>query len=321
MNKQEFVNVLFDEDDTIGVCPNEKAFAKEVSRDAFVNTGGNFFVINAIKGGRKAVNVTSFRNFLVEFDGMELEKQRPYVDSIGMPFSTQVYSGGKSYHFIISLEESLSSETEYKHFANYIQNVVKTSDTSTKSCVKLSRLPDAYRAEKGKFQELVEVKTRVKNSDLFAWLDKYPESVPQVDTGTHVTSSPDGRGSIVETLDWYVLEYLKAGYTSGLRTFVRCPLCADDGYDKHEDNMCIDHSNKYFHCFKNSGHNKYQLARMIALRREHSNPVEDEWKRHNEQKKKALELPKSIPETKTHDDKYYDEMDAFIKEMELDKKE
>lgn len=293
MDRLDFGKVLFDETDTIVVCAYQQDRGKETDLANFANTPGQFFVINAAKGGRKGENVTSFRNFLIEFDEMSLEAQMEYVKAIQMPYSTALYSGGKSVHFIISLETPLTDVGQYDHFSTYLHNVVKKADPSTKSSCKLSRYPNVRRTETGKLQEVKEIRGRVKNQDFISWLEQHSDCVPRQKSVT--TNFPSGRESVIDILDWYVLEYLKASYRpNSVRTFVRCPICADEGCDTREDNMCITHDSKYFHCFKNTDHDKKQLSRMIYLKRDlgdaRSDSAAEEWKRHNEEKMRVADV-------------------------------
>jgi hypothetical protein len=123
--------------------------------------GRNFFSINALdpkvdhnptenyhdpaKPRRADKNVICYRNFLIEFDKMPLEEQQTYVETIKLPFSTCTFSGGKSYHFIISLEEPLQDAKQYAIMAARLQKAVVCADKATKNPSRLSRTPGALR--------------------------------------------------------------------------------------------------------------------------------------------------------------------------------
>src|SRR4051812_43576848 len=64
------------------------------------------------RGRRADCNVSAFRNILVEMDSVPLAEQWTVIRDCGMPFTTSVYSGGKSIHFVISLSDPCANRTE-----------------------------------------------------------------------------------------------------------------------------------------------------------------------------------------------------------------
>ena len=123
---------------------------------------------------RKAdANISSLRNILIESDKMSLDEQQTYFDTIGLPRSTITFSGSKSLHFIISLETPLGSEKEYRALVKRVYQACggkEIVDTACGNPSRFSRFPGAFRAEKGKTQELLYVGSRIKNEDLETWL-------------------------------------------------------------------------------------------------------------------------------------------------------
>src|ERR1700678_1605238 len=75
-----------------------------------------FFSINPMDPTKTRADssVLKYRNILVEMDHMPLEQQDQYIVEIGMPYSTAVFSGSKSIHYIISLETELQDEQIYR---------------------------------------------------------------------------------------------------------------------------------------------------------------------------------------------------------------
>jgi len=150
--------------------------------------GDEYFCINALqpevdlnpqepyhditKPRRADHNVLCFRNFLIEIDSIPLLKQIKYVTD-KIPVSTIVYSGGKSYHFIISLEQELASIDDYRSVAKRIHKLLPEADPSTKNPSRLSRIPNVKRANTGRVQTLVQINSRIPNKIL---LDKLPEA-------------------------------------------------------------------------------------------------------------------------------------------------
>ena len=143
-----------------------------------------FFSINALHGQldlapvkdwhkehqprRADANVICHRNFLLELDDVPLDEQVDYVTNL-VPVSSIVYSGGKSYHFIISLTEAVTAE-KYKELAKRLHSLVTKADPQCKNPSRLSRLPDVTRPETGKAQALIELRNRIPLAELEAVL-------------------------------------------------------------------------------------------------------------------------------------------------------
>lgn len=148
-----------------------------------------FFCVNEIQKRRNDANVSCFRNFLVEFDDMPLDDQRAWVKEINMPFSTCVFSGNKSYHYILSLKEPLRNAEDYRKYSAAIHRAVEKADPSTKNPSRSSRFPGFVRPETGKVQEVVELKDRISAEDLDLWLATRNVSVLDDDTPAFIGSS------------------------------------------------------------------------------------------------------------------------------------
>jgi hypothetical protein len=183
LDTNRFLNLLFDEGQTS--CYTESPHGYKVTHSP--RREDLFFCINALhphkdllptkewhdehSPRRADANVVCLRNFLIEMDDLELDEQIEYVmDQI--PVSTVVYSGGKSYHFIISLEEPLSSLQEYKNIAKRLHKLLTKADSTTKNPSRLSRLPNRIRPETGDRQRLYYLGKRINKEDLLA---KLPE--------------------------------------------------------------------------------------------------------------------------------------------------
>lgn len=124
-----------------------------------------FFSINSLHTSRADSNITSYRNFLLEIDSVPLPQQIELVTS-RLPVTAITFSGGKSYHFIISLKEPLPDEAAYRRVVRGLMEVVPEADKSTKNPSRLSRLPFATRPETGLIQELVYLGNRVDLAEL-----------------------------------------------------------------------------------------------------------------------------------------------------------
>ncbi|RYZ57816.1 MAG: hypothetical protein EOP07_08825 [Proteobacteria bacterium] len=160
---------------------------------------------HALKPRRADANVTHFRNLLVEMDKVSLTEQLEYVDAIQMPFSSCVYSGGKSYHFIISLENALPNRAAYDDLVRKLYSVLgERIDSSCKNPSRLSRAPGHLRSEKMKFQSLRELRSRVNNSDLEGWLKAQgAEESPKVATYESRTLMRESEGDMFASTELY----------------------------------------------------------------------------------------------------------------------
>jgi hypothetical protein len=166
---KNFLSVLFDPEDQI--CTGNLYQIRVTPQHETLF--GEFIAINALQSTRKDSNVVKYRNFLIEIDAGTLEDQLKYVDTLGLPFSTCVYSGGKSLHFIISLTEPLANEAEYRDWAADLLSIVDKADPTTHNPSRFTRMPGVVRPDKGKFQELIKINGRVTQDELAGWMLKF----------------------------------------------------------------------------------------------------------------------------------------------------
>jgi hypothetical protein len=146
--------------------------------------------LNPIRGYRNDFNCTAFRNFLIEIDTGSSEQQLAYIKKIGLPYSAAVFSGNKSLHFLISLENDLPSERVYRVFSEWILNIVTLADQMTKNPSRSIRIPGAFR-EPGKQQLLVEFNGPVSLETLTSWLKSHPDAKPQEKEDRAISDTPD----------------------------------------------------------------------------------------------------------------------------------
>lgn len=171
MNHQ-FLAQLFEIDEN--TCFSNTPRGIEVNPVVYQDEDTAFFSINPLNPikTRADSSVTKYRNILVEMDKVPLEKQDQHIEEIGMPYSTAVFSGSKSIHFIISLEQELADEQIYRSMVRRVYKAVG-EDLVDKSCInpsRFSRLPGHIRSDTGKEQKLLAIRQRVPNSTLEAWL-------------------------------------------------------------------------------------------------------------------------------------------------------
>lgn len=146
--------------------------------------------LNPIKGYRNDLNCTAYRNFLIELDFGPLAQQKAYVEKLGMPYSACIFSGNKSLHFLISLDTDLPSETVYRHFSDWLRNIMTMADQNTINPSRSIRIPGAFREPK-KQQKLVEMKGQVGTKDLYKWLNEYPDCKPKKQEKRQISQSHD----------------------------------------------------------------------------------------------------------------------------------
>lgn len=172
---EEFFKILFEAGESINCGPTNyvtSVFPVAAIPDYVWRV---FFSINPLKAysTRADRNVTVFRNILVEIDSMPTDEQYLLIERSGLPYSTCVYSGNKSLHFIISLAEPFADRKAYDACVKRVYKALGGKQVVDVACAnpsRQSRYPNAERPETKKVQHLLEVKTRVPNADLEKWL-------------------------------------------------------------------------------------------------------------------------------------------------------
>jgi hypothetical protein len=154
--------------------PNEQYAEQKVKEEEVL-----LMALNPINGFRNDDSVYKYRSFLVEVDFGNIVEQQEYIKSTKMPFSCCVYSGNKSLHYGIVLEQDLADQESWRYVAEWILNIMSKADQVTKNPSRSIRFPDNIRKDGlGKKQSLVKLNGRIKNSDLISWLGKHDEMRP-----------------------------------------------------------------------------------------------------------------------------------------------
>jgi len=133
-----------------------------------------FFSINPLHTDRRDSNVTCHRNILCEFDKGTIKEQLRLVEDSKIPYTSIVFSGNKSIHVIISLEEPCKNREEYNELVKRIYRKLPGVDTSCSNPSRFSRTPGALRSDTGQHQTLIELKSRVPREELEHWLGPLP---------------------------------------------------------------------------------------------------------------------------------------------------
>jgi hypothetical protein len=176
-----YLKTLFNSDEY--VCVSADKYGKGVvpvsEIDPAVHTAIQFIALNPLRNQRLDSEVTAYRNFLIEIDSLPLEQQQPYIDLLGMPYSTKVFSGNKSYHYVISLDEPFDNRQDYDHIVHWLLDIVHKADRSAKNPSRFTRYPDVVRPDTKQVQTLMEVKGRVSRVGLLHWLNSHPQYQPR----------------------------------------------------------------------------------------------------------------------------------------------
>lgn len=174
---EKFYTTLFGP--TERICWSEDTYGTTISAATnFAYYGSHcFFTINPLKDRRCDANVSALRNILLEFDDVPLAEQLKIIAEI--PHTTVVFSGGKSYHAIISLVEPCVTREEYDKLVRRIYDRVPGVDRQNSNPSRFSRSPEAPR-DNGYRQDLITVRNRISRLELETWLG--PDTVEEVES-------------------------------------------------------------------------------------------------------------------------------------------
>jgi hypothetical protein len=157
------------------VSPHQKIKNKTVNTNELI-----FMAINPMKSGfRTDQNISAYRNFLFEIDTGSLHSQLEYCKKLGIPTSCAVFSGRRSLHFLVCLDEALS-EKSYRLLYQWALNIGTLFDQNVKVPSKSVRIPGTIRPDTGKEQKLIYLNGKVKLSDFTEWLNNYEDLRPKL---------------------------------------------------------------------------------------------------------------------------------------------
>jgi len=112
---------------------------------------------------RAAKNVETYRNFLVEFDCGSIEEQWKWIDTYGVPYATVVFSGNRSLHAVISLNDGVTKD-EYRKIARMLKLALPNADSACFEPARLTRMPCGM-------QPMVRRAKTISLAALYAWLE------------------------------------------------------------------------------------------------------------------------------------------------------
>lgn len=197
MQKTEFYNTLFDKEDWVCFGQSEYDIESWPYYAAIEKPGMNFqfLTVNPMKEWttRSVDNVTKFRTMLFEIDEdsnkekVPLEIQVEIIKQSGLPYSTAVFSGGKSIHWLISVDEPFRNKNLYRMHWLAIASILNQCavnlgyklkfDSAVKNPSRYTRVPGSIRNDNKKLQKLITVKGRVSRYKLSQWIEANGENV------------------------------------------------------------------------------------------------------------------------------------------------
>lgn len=213
----EYLETLFEEDEYVGFCatayldekqnkwkpaaPVYGRTAGEIIRDLKTgHTGfgtpnedaGIWIRFNPLDGqGQDDVNVTRWKHCLLESDEIPLEQQWSLIQSMHLPCTFVVHSGGKSLHAIVRIDAE--NAQQYRQRVNdlyeYATKAGFKPDPSDKNASKLSRLPGAKRGNA--YQYIVARSIGEKSyADWERWRQDQADDLPPDTTLSEVWDNP-----------------------------------------------------------------------------------------------------------------------------------
>jgi len=154
----------------------------------------------------KICNVTSYRNFAIEFDDDSIEEQSKKIKLAKPPVSAIIFSGSRSLHTPIALEEEVTFEEYSAIYEAIKQTLLKHDlklDKQCKNANRLTRAPYQKRHESGVEQKLISLKGRIPNQVLFDWFEandiNWKDYIYKPKNTTHVY---EGAGDADDTERW-----------------------------------------------------------------------------------------------------------------------
>lgn len=175
--KTQYLSVLFNPGEL--VCSGDMYSTELVEQD---NAFGPYISINPLQTKRADANVTAHRNFLIEMDqpGLSANDQLAIAEKAGLPYSTAVWSGSKSVHFIVAMSEAVDEATWRKWAAALIASM-PGADKTTKNPSRFTRLAGHVRRDNGNKQDLLISGARISPQIIRRYVEKFIEPEPVVD--------------------------------------------------------------------------------------------------------------------------------------------
>lgn len=184
-DRKEFLEVLFDVEDNVAWGKDDQDACKpHYPWPMFLHTDAVKFCINPLSTWRDGKHTTAINSLLFEMDYddsmgkdkkvlIPIKEQIRLFEKSGLPYTTMVYSGGKSIHVIVRFTEQLD-EKMFQNTWLAISKALKKRgcfpDPTTMKIPQLSRVPNSIRPDTEKKQTLIFIKERVSLLEMTEWL-------------------------------------------------------------------------------------------------------------------------------------------------------
>lgn len=130
---------------------------------------------------KENANITAYRNIVIEFDKGEFESQLNLIERRKIPYTGLVHSGNKSVHVIVSLADALKDFEDYNKLTEVLYAAIDPTfnqertrtglDRKCRNPGRLTRIPGVVRPNTGKEQKLLDLKDRITEDQLLAFLE------------------------------------------------------------------------------------------------------------------------------------------------------
>lgn len=186
---EKMLGLLFEPHET--VCASPTVYATSSKSQFDVTTEDAFLTVNPVNGFRRVADVTAFRSFLVEVDPKDwdtlneheksqvLDWQRGYIQRSGLPISACIFSGNKSLHYLVVLDEPFFNNEDYKFHFRWLANVLDEVDVQAGNAIAGVRVPGHTRVETGKMQRLEFIGSRISRSAFLTFLERHLDAKPR----------------------------------------------------------------------------------------------------------------------------------------------
>lgn len=179
-------------------CPPPEAATNDMELAAFVRPAagmGTWFTVNPVDGQwrelprlvsphnprgrtrRAEENLTAFPFVLLESDLAPADQWLAALALIRLPISAVYESGGKSVHALVKIDAATVDEWRHVVEERRVPLVMLGADEAAMTAVRLSRLPQCFRGEKGHWQRLL-------------YLNGAPDGTPIIEQANRGNAAP-----------------------------------------------------------------------------------------------------------------------------------
>jgi hypothetical protein len=243
MSFTAYINTLFDQHEFIHLGDNYfkprtdrviAGLAEIAKAKLAASFDGNYVSINPTDSHGNTI----FRNLLFEIDAevWTVERQVAFYKKRKLPFTSMVYTGGKSVHVIISLSQPVKDAAAYRRLHYAIWSALWGIPDRSSDPYKTTKYPGGHRLKGNEKREqtLIELRDRVSLEDLRKFLSSnnclhYLKELPRTE-----------RKTIPKVVGYAIAE---AGDNHS-QVYVECPVCGSSG------KLAVHLESGKFRCFK-----------------------------------------------------------------------